>query len=191
MKKSLPIFLIASLCLNAALIGGIAAGVWKLASDQRDMPRREAHGERPHGPIEERIARTAMRELSREERMELRQRFAEEWRNTRGEREEIETTRQTLLELISAETFDRSAVESAFDDIRALEGGFRDRMHSGLIDLLEEMPVEKRRRLIETVRQQQEEWKRERRSKSDKAGPGEGRDGPPPPPLEEDGPQPE
>ena len=50
MKKSLPIFLIASLCLNAALIGGIAAGVWKLASDQREMPRREAHGERPHGP---------------------------------------------------------------------------------------------------------------------------------------------
>lgn len=167
-KQSLPIALIISVCLNMALIGGIA-GLW-IASTQR--PPVEGPPQRfgeARGPLEERIARGALDSLDQNERRAFQRSLALEWRRSREDRSEINAARQALAAAIGSDPYDPEAVSSAFERLRSEEAQLRKRMHDRLSSTLEKLTPEQRATLIE-------------RMSNPRRGPrGEGRMRPPPP----------
>lgn len=152
-KKSLPVLLIASLCLNGALLG-VTGGMWAANTRHDGAPRPETHrmdgprGGGMSGPFEERLARMAIESLGDQERRDFRKKLSREWKETRGNREAIDEARARILETLSADTLDEAATKDAFARFRTAEIGIREKLHTGLIGLLKDLPSEKRQEIL-------------------------------------------
>lgn len=164
-KKSFPVLLALSLCVNAMLIGGVAAGLYSLKADKA-YERREHHDKGHHdkggpggGPFEERLARSAFDTLSWQEKRAFREGLAREWRTTKSDRETVDKARADLRQALSGEEIDRDAAAAAFLKIRGAETKMRERLQTRLLDLMEQLPAEKRQKLIEKSAQRMEDFK--------------------------------
>ena len=100
------------------------------------------------GPFEERIARMAVENLGDDERREFRQNLSREWRETRGKRDAIDQARTEVMEVLGANELDEAAAKAAFAKLRDAEMGIRTQLHSGLIGLMKDLPVEKRQEIL-------------------------------------------
>ena len=201
-KKPFPALFIISICVNA-ILAGVLVGVW-FSQDKRathnDRPRGE-RTERMGGPFEESLARNALRELPSEARDEMREAFAQEWRETAPLREQMSSARETIAELLAEEPVDEDALRVAFNEIRNAEFQLRERFYTRLTNMLMSLPEEQRRDLVERSSrrfertgphsERGEEDGRERRPPPPDGGPfGPGFGDRPPPPMPGDEPPP-
>lgn len=172
-KSGLPVLLIASLCVNAALIGAVGAGFYSLKQaiphhDRHQDPRRSGPAD---GPFEERLARSAFRSLDEDARREFRLSLAEAWRQSRGKRDEMSETYRVLIDLLSQDEIDRVAAEAAFVKIRESEVEMRARLHYRLLDMLERIPLEDRKALLASSAERMDrldEWREKMRDGKDR-----------------------
>lgn len=161
MVSKTSVILIASLCLNAALIGGVAAGVHALNSENHGYEKRSDDRKgRPPGPgsFDDQLARAAFDRLMLKDRMAFRRSLAQEWRETRDERDAMRETRVRLAELLMEADFNREDAETALETIRASEMAMRARLHSRLLDLLANMDDADRVALIRDIQDQSERF---------------------------------
>ena len=157
-KKSIPVVLIASLCLNAMLAGAVGASFFVERGEAKArMKERLAEGRQPRrgGPMEERLARAALNSLPGDERKQLRRALAREWRDTRDSRQDMKLARDELQAAISAQEFDIENVRGLFASIRSKDDLLRERMHERLIETLAKLPADTRKTLIEQTRARQ------------------------------------
>lgn len=185
MVSKTSVILIASLCLNAALIGGVAAGVHALKSQDHGYEKRfDDRKGRPRGfgGFDDQLARAAFDRLMDEDRKAFRRSLAQEWRETRDERDTMHKTRTQLADLLKETDFNREDAEVAFQTIRTSEMAMRARLHSRLLDILETMDPADRVALISDLQEQSEKFE-ERRKKFERDAEKRGEGfGPPPPP---------
>lgn len=203
-KTSFPYLLVASLCLNTLMIGAVA-GMWISSSKAPNTPQgREHRAEFVGGPLEERIARTAMNDLPDAERQEFRRKLRREWRESGSLRAEMTAIRGKMETALSADDYDPASLKSAFAELRDRENEMKVRLHDNLADMLTSIPDDKRKTLIERSMSRRDQF-RERLDERRGNGPPRGgpdyerrppsgddfrRDGPPSqPPLEDSDPE--
>ena len=149
-KKSFPYLLVISLCANTLMLGAVA-GMFITSNkaphgERRDDRRGEFIG---GGPLEERIARTAMNDLPEAERNEFRRKLRREWRQSGDLRSEMEAIRHRMEAALAADDYDPEEMEAAFAEIRQRETEFKKRLHESISDLLTSIPDDKRKTLME------------------------------------------
>lgn len=181
---SFPYLLVASLCLNAAMLGLVGGTL--LTSDRRGhaeptpSPQTQSYG----GQLEERLARSAMRDLPEGERRAMQRTFATGWRESAPLRRQLETSRAEIAELLAADEIDEAALNAVFDDIRSAELELREHFHDSLAHLLSRLPLERRQDLIGRSLQRRGErirqWREERGLRPPPSHGRDDRSGPPP-----------
>ncbi|MAK62678.1 MAG: hypothetical protein CMK09_17040 [Ponticaulis sp.] len=171
-KKSFPYILVVSLCANMLMMGAVG-GMWLKTQDSQERPDRDRPRieRRMGGPIEERVARTAMEDLPREERREFRRKLGMEWRSARELRREMEEIRTRISAAMAADTYSAETVEQIFGELRAKEDEVRARFHDSLSEYLSELSNEDRLKLLERAEQRQERRFERRDGDRDRRGP--------------------
>lgn len=185
MTRKTSVFLIASLCLNAALLGGVAAGFYTFKSQGSGYEGGDDHRkDRSGGPrgFDDRLARSAFDRMSPDDRTAFRAQLAEEWRQSRDERAKIRAARAELTARLSETEFSRAEAEAAFRTIREAELAMRARLHSRLLDLLERLDPAERIKMIEETEARAEAFEARRKTFQDARD--KRRDERPPPPPE-------
>lgn len=165
MTNKTSVFLIASLCVNAALIGGVAAGLYTLKSKPPETSKksfRHHKGPRPPDRFEEELARAVMDQLVSEDRSAFRAAMAKEWRATREARFEQRQLRNDLAELLKQTEFKRDEAEAIYEKLRDGETGMRQRMTTHILDILEKMDAEDRKALVTELQKSAEKLQRKR-----------------------------
>ncbi len=150
-KSGLSIILVISLCVNAALIGAVGAGLYSLGSERHRSFERDhrAHDSRhAPGPFEERLARSAFENLSGEDKQKFQRDLAREWQESHQERKSMFEARLRLFDILAADNIDKKAAEEVFADIRAGEQEMRQRLQGRVLSFFDSMPAEKRRALL-------------------------------------------
>lgn len=185
-KKSFPYLLVVSLCANTLMLGAVA-GMFITSNkaphgDRRDDRRGEFIG---GGPLEERIARTAMADLPEADRDAFRKKLRNAWRESGDQRSEIESIRKDMEAALAADEYDQAEMASAFAEIRQLELKMKAGLHDNIVELLASVPADKRKTLIERTLARRDKF-RERRGERG----GERGDRPPPPRDDFGGPPP-
>lgn len=186
-KKSLPIALILSLLVNATLIGSGAAILYSMKSERHAEIRHSDPKGPPGGggPFEERLTRSAADLLTDEQKRDFRRALAKEFRDTKDQRDRISAARRELVEIFSAEEFDRAAAEMVFDEISDLEFQLRGRLRDRLLNVIESLPTKERLDLMSKAGERVDDF-RDRRD-----GPPRGAFGDRPPPRHGFGPPPD
>lgn len=175
-KTSFPYLLVISLCLNTLMIGAVA-GMWISSSKAPANPQgREHRAEFVGGPLEERIARTAMSDLPDAERQEFRRKLRREWRESGSLRAEMTAIRQKMETALSADDYDPASLKSAFAELRDRENEMKVRLHDNLADMLTSIPDEKRKTLIERSMSRRDQFRERFEERRRNGLPGSGSD---------------
>lgn len=185
-KKSFPYLLVVSLCANTLMLGAVAG---MFITSSKGPPRGKAGEPRAEfmggGPLEERIARTAMDDLPEADRDAFRKKLRTAWRQSGNQRSEIDAIRKDMEAALAADEYDQAQMADAFAEIRQLELEMKAGLHQNIVELLASVPADKRKTLIERTLARREKF-RERRD--DRRG--EHGDRPPPPRDDFGGPPP-
>lgn len=202
MASKTTIFLVASLCLNAALMGGVAAGYYAIQKPEKVETKKTyvRRGDRPppSRQFDETLAKALFHKLDGEEKAAFREALAKEWHKSGSELDSQLKFRDELSTILLQEKLDRQAAEDAFNKIQLSSTTLRARLYVLLLDALEAMDPQERIQLIKDLQDQnkQRREKLEEIQKNFREGKGpppppEKFDGPPPPPPEDfDGPPP-
>ncbi len=198
MASKTTIFLIASLCLNAALMGGVAAGYYAIQKPTK-VETKKSHVRRgdhppPSRQFDETLAKALFHKLDGEEKAAFREALAKEWRRSGSELNSQLKFREELSSILLQEKLDRQAAEDAFNKIQLSTTTLRARLYVLLLDTLEDMDPQERIQLIRDLQDQnkhrrekmREHQKKFREGKGLPPPPSEDFDGPPPPPPEDD-----
>lgn len=121
-KRNLPIWLIASLILNAMLIGLLIGGTLFKKSPQTGGP---AGGERA-------FIESINRVVANGDRREVRRAFRAAYQNSREARIAVREARQALAETIGADPYDETAVLAAFEKLRSDDNAAKAALHEAL-----------------------------------------------------------
>ena len=176
-NKSFPYLLVVSLCVNALMVGAMA-GIWMSTSRTESNPAPEVKRDvMLGGPLEERIARTAMYDLPEDERARFREGLSQEWRDTRALREQMDRVRERIADELASDDYSPEEMQSAFADLREGEMAFKTRLHDRLADFLAMIPDEKRKTILQRSM-----------DRRDRYGGHRDRRGPPPERMGPDGP---
>lgn len=188
-KRSFPTLLVISLCVNAIALGII--GGTMISNKRHDGHEHADHQHRDdnRGPFEERLARTALRDLPEGQREEMREVFSERWRAAHELRDQMDTARDRIAELLAAEPLDEDALTAAFDDVRDAEFRLREQFYASLTQTLMAVPAERRADIVERAtsrRERRDDRRGERGDDRRPPPPDHGPDGdrPPPPPRD-------
>jgi uncharacterized membrane protein len=161
-KPRLPLWLIASLLVNALLIGLVLGG---------------GLGQRKAGPppsvqgSEEALMRGIDRTLPQAQRRTVRQTFRRAYQDTREERRRVREARRKIAQSLAADPYDREVVQAGFAELRAAESAMKARMQDLLAEQLGELTLEQRQAVLRDY---------DRRERRPRGRPGD-RDRPPPP----------
>ena len=154
--RKTPYGLIISVALNGLLVG-LLAGVLLSGG-----PRGRG-GPPPLGPVdggERAMARAILKSAPQEARLQIRRNMEDAWKNTEAERRLIREAQATISNAVSAETFDRDAVEAAFETWRAADLRIKEAVQQAMISTLEGMPAESRKALAEQMKFREERRER-------------------------------
>ena len=183
-KRSFPTLLVISLCVNAIAFG-IIGGTWISNARHNSHERADhQHREDNRGPFEERLARTALRDLPEGQREEMRDIFSQRWRSAQDLRDQMDSARARIAELLAADPLDEDALTAAFDEVRDAEFRLREQFYASLTQTLMAVPAERRADIVErsmSRRERRDDRRGERGERSDR---GEDHRPPPPPPRD-------
>ena len=147
-----------------------------------------AHGEKhgPRGGFDDpfKILRDA-ENLSPELHQQFRESFREQLPAMREEHRAKGALRRELGVLMSAEEWDRAAIDAKLEELRLVEDRQQKAFADAFLDVFESVPAQERKALIDAANERRAE---RRKRWKDKIGEGRGdhkRDGPPPPPEED------
>lgn len=164
MNRGLMILLLCSLAANvflAGFVGGRVLGESPHAKGERRAPP-------PGGMIMIRDfgalppdARESFRVVFRDRKPELRQSY-----------HELRRRREAFAEALAADVWDRARVETALNDLRAVEGAHQTTLAHLIIDAFEGLSADERKAVIEAQAKRRDAW-RDRRKIRIRKGPGE------------------
>jgi uncharacterized membrane protein len=140
-RRWLGLALVLSLAVNLFLVG-ILAGGW--------LARGPAAGFDPAaGPASIPHMIRALPPTARDAALE---RFAERRRALRGQMTALRRARQSVYEALTAEAFDRAALEAALGDLREQVAALQAGLHEAIVAVAERLEAEDRREMAETLR---------------------------------------
>ena len=173
--------LIASVILNAFLLGGLAAGAYRMFG---------------HGgpPFAERGGGAALRQAADELSFEKKQLFKKSIRESRRSSLPLVKAsgeaRAEVLKQLAAPTFDKLAIENAMARTREADRAVRMHMEEALIGFAEKLTPEERQKLAEGLAKKgplrPPPLLNEPPPEHSEGGPAENNGMPPPPPVEQD-----
>lgn len=138
----IPYWLVASLILNALLIGFvIGGGFGKGQRSSGGMP----------GGSEQAIARAMEANLSDADRVALRRALMASFRESRGEREALRQARQKLSQALSADVYDIARVQEAFQEMRVADGRVKVGLQDELARQFAKLPAEQRKTIVANI----------------------------------------
>lgn len=150
----MKLLLVVSLALNGLVVGAVVSyqGSNKTRPDYRDQSEIKLPAARSLGPVG--------RALSREDHRSISEALRNDRQSLRQVQREIRGLNRALVEAVTAEVFDRAAVEDIFDQQREAGARIARKGQSHLLDRLEQMTVEERiafaERLKKTARFQRQ-----------------------------------
>lgn len=143
-KSRLPLWLVASLLVNALLIGLLIGGGLGRAtdSDAGGLPGNE-----------QTLIRGMDRVVPGEQRTEVRRAFQRGYSETRHERRQLRLARRDLSRLLTADIYDEESVRAGFERLRDAESAMKARLHEVLTEQLGTLTKEQRRLVIRDLTQ--------------------------------------
>lgn len=141
--SKLPIWLIASLLVNALLIGLLIGG---------GLGQRKGGGPPSSMPGDEQaLIRGIDRALPEDERQMVREAFRQGFADSRQERLRVQAARANLGRLMSADPYDEAAVRAAFGELRAADAVMKARLQDVLTEQFGALSAEQRQTIIESL----------------------------------------
>lgn len=138
--------LLASLLLNAALVGVLGALWLRSAGESVDAAASERSGE-ARAPSPGRLGR----ELTPEQRALMRETFARHRAPMRDRAAEARAARRVVAAVLRQEPYDRDALAAAFAELRTRDAEAAAVTHAMLLDLADRLDAEGRARLAARI----------------------------------------
>lgn len=142
-KQRLPIWLIASLMVNALLVGLLIGG---------GLGQKRAGPPLPGGGSEQALMRGIDQGVSPDDRRLVRQAFRRAFSDSRSERLALREARRQLALALAADPYDPDAVQDQFSAMREVEGKMKARMHTVLAEQFGTLSAEQREAIIADLR---------------------------------------
>ena len=144
-----PVWLWASLLLNALLIGVLIGGVVNHDHRRGSGPAAGPRGE-PSVRVnaEREMVDAVLRKLEGQERREARRDMRRAWLATRQGRLEYEAAARALKDALEADTFDLDTVSTALRNVREAELEVRMALESRALGLLQRLGPEERAEIV-------------------------------------------
>ncbi|MGI9481547.1 MAG: periplasmic heavy metal sensor [Hyphomicrobiales bacterium] len=133
----LKIGLVLSLMLNALFIGAIGMRMYHV----------KQHGGWHHARFSPNV-RMFLRELPRERRKELRQKFRKLHREMRSSRRDTSQTMRDMFEALSAENYDREKIASAFASLRQARDANATQHEKFFLAMIDNLTPEERKIMV-------------------------------------------
>ncbi len=146
--------MITSLALNLLVVGALATAWY------RHGGKHFHHG----GGVERSLMHYARRELPREKWRELKKAWRKERESLRPLFEDVRAARKNVGTVLQAETYDRSRVEAALDQVRQKRIMVRQSVLPKFLDQIETLTEEERRAFGQFIQEDRRgKWRRHRR----------------------------
>lgn len=150
LSRVMKFVIVASLALNLLVIGALATAWFR-------------HGGKHfhHGGIERSLMHYAHRKLPRERRKALRKAWRAERKTLRPLIDDVRSARKAFGRVLQADTYDRTAVETALADVRQKRAAVRQQASNKFLDLLETLSDEEKRAFGSYLQQDRRgKWRR-------------------------------